>query len=112
MNDRRPTSRAPRGAHLTHDGDRPTAEDTAAVVNRLLATFRAQLLAGRGPGAGDDELDRHMSYRPTVGGRSTAVLREMLHLRTARHRGSDPGVIDREREWARPWTEPGPARPD
>lgn len=77
--------------------------DVRAQVDAMLARFRAELLGGRGPGASEAELDRNTTHRPTVGGTPTAVTRELLHLRTQRRRGTDPGRLHREETWAHAW---------
>lgn len=97
-----PTRLEPDDTRFT-DAKPAEAEDVAPTVAAMLARFRAEILAGRGPGASEDELARHTTDRPTVGGRSTAVSREMLHVRTARHRGAERAAVDRELDWARPW---------
>jgi hypothetical protein len=51
---------------------------------------------------------RHTRDRPTVGGTSTAVSREVVHVRTARYRGVDRAAIERELDWARPWAGSAP----
>lgn len=86
------------------DSSRP--DEVAAEVARRLARYRAELMGGRGPGASEDELARHMSYRPTLGGQPSAISRELLHLRTDRARGVDPALLSWERDWARPLLEP------
>ena len=82
--------------------------DVRSTVDAMLARFRAELSGGRGPGADEDELARNTSDRPTVGGTSTALSREVVHVRTESHRGVSRAAIRREVDWARPWAGSAP----
>jgi len=53
---------------------------------------RAQLLAGRGPGATPAEITRHTRARPRLGGQSTASERDQLAEHTALAR-RDPAAL-------------------
>lgn len=56
---------------------------------------RAQLLAGRGPGASPQEITAHTRARPRIGGYPTPQQREQLAEHTAAARG-DPDALARQ----------------
>ncbi len=68
-----------------HPADRPT--DLRADPQQRVATLRAGLLGGRGPGASRLELEAHQHQRVVYGGNPITVVREHDSVVTARARG-------------------------
>ena len=63
-----------------------------ASTQAAIEAARAQLLAGRGPGASPREITRHTRARPRLGGYPAAQRREQLAAQTAGARG-DPDAL-------------------
>jgi hypothetical protein len=74
--------------HDRCSGPPPSAQ--AAIV-----AARAQLLAGRGPGASPQEITAHTRARPRLGGYPTPQQREQLTAHTAAARG-EPDALARQ----------------
>jgi hypothetical protein len=66
-----------------------------ASAQAAIAAARAQLLAGRGPGASPQEITAHTRARPRLGGYPTPQQREQLTAHTAAARG-DPDALARQ----------------
>jgi hypothetical protein len=65
-------------------------------VERELTRLRAGLLAGRGPGASEEEILRHTRDRPAVGAVPPPVERAMTAGQTRQERaGTPPAVLGR-----------------
>lgn len=59
-----------------------------------MARARAQVLAGRGPGAPPAETERHQRERPTLGPLPSPLERELVHLNTAAFRQGAASDVD------------------
>ena len=73
-----------------HHGSGPSASAQAAIQ-----AARAQLLAGRGPGASPQEITAHTRDRPRLGGHPTPQQRAQRTAHTAVARG-DPDPLTRQ----------------
>ena len=78
------------GGRAGLDGSRP-AEPAETLSERTaqaeVARLRSGLLAGRGPGASQQETARYMHDRPTVGAVPTVIERELVQVRSGLARG-------------------------
>lgn len=78
-----------------HQRKRPSGHSAMATdPQRAVSRARAQVLAGRGPGAEQAETDRHKRERPTLGPFPAPLERELVHLNTTAFRSNSAPDVD------------------